>query len=941
MRFIVLSENSDEIYFFIFVEICFFVGSALAQPTTNDGGLPSATIMAPPEKAEIMMDSVEIVVRAQSSADADLVSIRARVEQLGGGVVQDWFELCGNAQPCRVHATTTRFNTPLPEVADYQIKIQACQTNERCIESTRQINRLDEAVKIDPDIRPIITTGTNTATIGGLPISAIASPEGARAAFITNELLILGSEQTIVEAFLDSHRGRVERVFKPGDEASAIYRVVIDVAAIDPSRFAAGLSRISTLPSRPLRVSDYKGLSLLAAAIEAREAGLIASPNFVLLPSAFPFDSFEAPIPHPASPNGPPMHQPNVYNYSYMGSTGALNIGVEGAWNSLRATGRDANRVKIAIFDAGFVNPRVNGDYPSNTVPIGSGFNVPNPWGCGGGGGVAACPWHGTQMANAAFGVPSNGSGAAGPAGPVAEALLVHSPAQTFGDIFSYILDTIPRALRQDPHIMSMSGSAVLPSELHFLGEVADFLWRHVNQSYPGLLAFGAAGNGVVNPAGATVSLNLDSGVFAIPCEIRDVVCVGGLNTTMPVLQAPSNFGSGVDIFAPWDVWVGPDNTRPNPPGPATAQTSTGTSPATAFTAGVAALIYAADPNLDRTGVRRILTTSANIGSSDTRVGRWVNADEAVVAALDARPAAPPLPAPCTAPRSFRITINGFSVMQQTSDDAFEGGGNDDEIFIVVDVFRVSPTGAITSMPRIISAEHGDAEGRPGRIPAGSGSSTGGLATGDVLPMPDPADRTASGRLITTTSVPLLAFTGTLQPEESLVIIPTIWEWDQSGPAGDRFEIVGSGWGPRLSSSSTLIAAGTRLLAGRPEPTIIVPGSQLGLAAAVSVRTGTFGTAGARVRNRPVGLEDRNPVSGVYEFEPKVFVGTCGQWSTTGIGGGSAMNNAGALLSGVYEVDYIDHDDIGGGSYRLFLQSGSTPYSTSSVRSTAGQPRSV
>lgn len=91
-----------------------------------------------------------------------------------------------------------------------------------------------------------------------------------------------------------------------------------------------------------------------------------------------------------------------------------------------------------------------------------------------------------------------------------------------------------------------------------------------------------------------------------------------------------SNFGSEqVDLFAPFTLWLGPD---PAAPGNAVREKS-GTSFSAPFAAGVAALVWAADPSLHAGEVERILLETAK-PSPHPEVGRVIHALGAVKAVL-------------------------------------------------------------------------------------------------------------------------------------------------------------------------------------------------------------------------------------------------------------------------------------------------------------------
>ena len=65
-----------------------------------------------------------------------------------------------------------------------------------------------------------------------------------------------------------------------------------------------------------------------------------------------------------------------------------------------------------------------------SNVPFVAPTGTENLLSCGG-----PCPWHGTNVASAAFAVPGNGFGSAGPAGPVADPLLIFTSYDFFTSI--------------------------------------------------------------------------------------------------------------------------------------------------------------------------------------------------------------------------------------------------------------------------------------------------------------------------------------------------------------------------------------------------------------------------------------------------------------------------------------------------------------------------
>ena len=136
----------------------------------------------------------------------------------------------------------------------------------------------------------------------------------------------------------------------------------------------------------------------------------------------------------------------------------------------------------------------------------------------------------------------------------------------------------------------------------------------------------------------------------------------------------------------------------------------------------------------------------------------------------------------------FRVTLNGFTVNNQSDDDIFEGDGKGDEVYLRADTLKVSTAAGAQSVKQTIkSIVLGDMNNQSGRGQAGSASAKGGLRTGDKFPAAT-AQPWARGSALATERPPMLLWEGTLtQGVDGVEILPTIWEWDS--PAQSRTEI--------------------------------------------------------------------------------------------------------------------------------------------------------
>ncbi|XYH94999.1 S8 family serine peptidase [Sorangium sp. So ce1128] len=220
--------------------------------------------------------------------------------------------------------------------------------------------------------------------------------------------------------------------------------------------------------------------------------------------------------------------------------------------------GKLGNKVRVGVMDGGF-NWSGNADMPpggvaASVVPFGDPAEVTNDMSCG----SNPCPWHGTQVSHVLTGVPDNGVGTAGVAGPVGELVTI----RTWGDYVTMI-GGLEIAASQGVRVLNMSLGVPVPAILSFT--VAPFeLATSLARSY-GMLLFAAAGNASASPGelrdvddedcflGACWESNLHT-----PCENADVTCVGGVSSNR-TLDPGSNFGAKqVLTYAPFTTFAGP-----------------------------------------------------------------------------------------------------------------------------------------------------------------------------------------------------------------------------------------------------------------------------------------------------------------------------------------------------------------------------------------------
>jgi hypothetical protein len=141
---------------------------------------------------------------------------------------------------------------------------------------------------------------------------------------------------------------------------------------------------------------------------------------------------------------------------------------------------------------------------------------------------------------------------------------------------------------------------------------------------------------------------------------------------------------------------------------------------------------------------------------------------------------------------NYRITLNGFEVLQNAADDNFNADGVGGELFALAYVRQYDRnSGGILAQGAVESSVHGDTEGFAGRVPAGTAKSTGGLLNGDKYPSATPWVRPTNS--VSSTTFPLLVWEGALtEGRDVLVITPMLWEWDGTRDRNDRFRLEGA-----------------------------------------------------------------------------------------------------------------------------------------------------
>lgn len=472
------------------------------------------------------------------------------------------------------------------------------------------------------------------------PVAAIVGATGKPAAFVANELWLQTDDAAALDAFLARWHGTVVSSLSSADHGLADlpsqYLVRVDASSADSATLVADLRKLDPTSQGDYRVSSEAGLNLLAAVGHEAAAGAPVGLNWVGAGDDYRgFSTTEAPSGAPLGANID--YQPNAFLWPSHGRVFPQATGVAEAWRVLDMAGKLGNRVSLAILDMGF---KPDADLPAgwtaiSHVPFTNPVGTSNLIGCG----DSDCPWHGTNVASAALAVPNNAFGAAGPAGPIAKPVLVFTSYDFFTSIAALVEARIAGA-----RIANMSYSAGVPWPLAFT--VLPFEAATAALHAGGVLMFAAAGNDGenVDSESCLPIVGCWEDTWVTPCENAGVICVGGLRANSTQRATKSNYGAEqVDIYGPFTLWVGPDPDHPDN----RAQVVSGTSFSSPFVAGVAALIWAADPGLDSDEVEEVLLRTAH--PADANGPRRVDAYAAVLDVLGNVPPSLDLPSSLTA----------------------------------------------------------------------------------------------------------------------------------------------------------------------------------------------------------------------------------------------------------------------------------------------------
>ena len=499
-----------------------------------------------------------------------------------------------------------------------------------------------------------VSQATTPGVRGGPPrtVAALVGPTGVKTEFVENNVIIQAAGDDQLNAFLKRYDGSVihdgtvpiDPDIPHRDLGGTGYYLV----QIDPKR-----SRLDDF-AQNMQHAGVKGETIFSSEDAARLVALLARETSLKAQADTLLHETDDSLEHPISAAS--FLTPN--DWPWMGKHDPLSVRVTYAWDYLRyhdtpptpVGGGSAffNPVVVAVIDRGFALDPTTGVPLNNNNDYLSYFSLGAPWQAdavdldnragGQNGGSASHGWHG----QAAFGVccasVNNQYGGAGSGGPVVKPLLI----RTGETVYSLHLAIWYAAIYEADIITMSIGTDCGPASLC------------------GVLN-GVAANGVQSAIYTAISF--DATVFAgagnddedisdkefYPCKMDKVICVGAIDIESK--NNSQNYGEGVDIWAPeciystitpWAAGLDTDdlasNLRYSDSTSDEVYVMCGTSSATPFVAGIAALMKALQPSLRWYEIQDILQSTAN-HPNDPKVAKgYVNAYKAVRAVRGNQP---------------------------------------------------------------------------------------------------------------------------------------------------------------------------------------------------------------------------------------------------------------------------------------------------------------
>lgn len=438
--------------------------------------------------------------------------------------------------------------------------------------------------------------------------------------YVLDELMVLVPDDAALQAVLDRWDAELLDRSPLDREGRSVAQIRLSTSVldqVDTSELASELLRIEPNHRGTLSLSSPALAQLFTVAVtEINQYGTVIAPNPLLQADSISTGSTQE---HPTVPQGP-----DAFSWDFIREQSGMRTGVGRAWQVMDATVGFSEKVTVMIVDGGFTP---NPDLALNTIVRKTQWGTPNPLDCSG----TPCPWHGITSATTAAGRVDNGIGAAGPAGPVADVVLVGMSTEMY---------TTQRRARDmvaeyHPAVINMSFSRDNYAFRKATAAILDVYFKEMTNM--GALIFASSGNDGMNVDAASSG---EEDATTLPCESSYVVCVGGMSSGGQH-NGGANYGTllgseTVEIAGPMCTFgrvADTDDLNLD------MKVVCGTSEASPFVAGVAALVKSANPSLSPTELRDLLFETAHTGAPyipplPGGYDRRVNAFDAVVSAL-------------------------------------------------------------------------------------------------------------------------------------------------------------------------------------------------------------------------------------------------------------------------------------------------------------------